>query len=79
MKENVWKFELEEEVDYYLKAAGIDSVFFMFTFGLPLYIFVLCKILAFIFLPIINFCIRTGCSYETDVQDHSQEESVDEI
>ena len=36
LKEYLWRFDLEEETDYYLQAAGIDSVYFQFTFGFPL-------------------------------------------
>ena len=56
LKEKVWDFDLEEEIDYYLKAAGIDSKFFMFTFGLPMYMLGYSFGLALI-IPIIN-CIR---------------------
>ena len=56
LKEKVWDFDLEEDIDYYLKAAGIESKFFMFTFGLPMYILGYSFGLA-ILLPIIN-CIR---------------------
>ena len=28
LKEYLWRFDLEEKTDYYLQAAGIDSVYF---------------------------------------------------
>ena len=56
LKEKVWDFDIEEQTDYYLEAAGVDSKFVMFTFGLPLYILGYSFGLALI-LPIIN-CIR---------------------
>lgn len=61
IKENVWQFDEEESVDMYFLEVGYDSVFFMFTFGLPLYIFAACLLMAFT-LPLINQCTRTGCN-----------------
>jgi hypothetical protein len=55
MKEHVWDFNLEEKIDLYLQAAGIDSEYFFNTFGLPLYIYAITIILA-ILLPLITLC-----------------------
>jgi hypothetical protein len=66
MKENIWGFDLEEEIDFYLRAAGVESEYFFNTFGLPLYIFVIALIILAPLLPLINLCVRTGCSYEDD-------------
>jgi hypothetical protein len=65
LKENIWDFDLEEEIDFYLRAAGVDSEYVFNTLGLPLYIFVIAMILAPLLL-LVNLCIRTGCSYEDD-------------
>ena len=50
----IWKYDFKEDVDYYMEAAGIESSLFMFTFGLPLYIFLLCIVLA-VTIPLINY------------------------
>jgi hypothetical protein len=65
LKEFLWKFELEEQINYFLLAAGIDSVYFMFTFGLPLYLYAAGLALALI-LPLINLGIESKCSTEPD-------------
>jgi hypothetical protein len=74
LKEHVWDFDLEEEIDLFFQAAGIDSEYFFNTFGLPLYIYAITIILA-ILLPFINLCVRTGCSYEADEPDSSGEKA----
>lgn len=68
LKENLWNFDLEEEIDYYLQAAGIDSVYFQFTLGFPLYVFFTCILCALI-LPLINLCIRTDCDYNPAISE----------
>lgn len=40
VKEYIWFFDEEEDLDFFLEVCGIDSHVFMFTLGLPLYIFV---------------------------------------
>jgi hypothetical protein len=52
LKEILWQFNEEEEVDFYILAAGIDSEYFMYTFGLPLYISTACVILSLLLLVI---------------------------
>jgi hypothetical protein len=64
LKEILWKFDEKEEVDFYILAAGIDSEYFMYTFGLPLYIFAACIILSLL-LPVINYA-RGKCKSETE-------------
>ena len=54
LKEHLWGYEKEEDVSYYLVASGVDSVFFMFTFGLPLYVLIGSVILA-ILIPLVNY------------------------
>jgi len=62
LKENLWEFDLEEEEpSYYLLSAGLDSAFFQFTFGLPLYILAYTMALALV-LPIINGFRNIKCS-----------------
>jgi hypothetical protein len=76
MKENVWGFDLEEEIDFYLQAAGIDSEYFFNTFGLPLYIYVIALIMAFILLPLVLLCRKNRCSGEkpADLEGGEQDE-----
>ena len=39
LKENVYGWEEEEKMDFYVEAGGYDSYVFMFSFGEPLYFF----------------------------------------
>jgi hypothetical protein len=51
LKEYVWHFNETseaEEIDFYRQASGLDSEYFMFTFGLPLYPFWICVVMGFI-------------------------------
>ena len=54
LKEHLWKYDEEEEVDYYLLSSGYDSNHFQFTFGFPLYVYAYSIIIALI-LPITNY------------------------
>ena len=48
-KEYIWQFRKEEkEIDFFITAAGIDSYLYMFTFGLPIYLFTLAVFYALI-------------------------------
>lgn len=55
IKEHLWGYEKEEEVDYYLQASGYDSFLVLFTYGLPLYILAY-NLLILPILPLINRC-----------------------
>ena len=39
VKENIWLFDEDEDLDFFLQICGIGSHIFMFTLVLPLYIF----------------------------------------
>jgi hypothetical protein len=74
-KEHIWGFDLEEEIDFYLRAAGVDSEYFFNTLGLPLYIVVTSLIMVLILL-LINLCRRIGCSNkDADNKKNSEEEA----
>ena len=73
LKENVWGFDLEEEIDFYLQAAGVDSEYFFNTFGLLLYIFIIALIMVPILL-IFNYC-RRRCSIKDESVKASEEEA----
>jgi hypothetical protein len=70
LKEGLWHYEDEEDLgddSYYFISAGLDSRFFMFTFGLPLYILIYSVFLAMA-LPVINYIRYTkdACQVATD-------------
>jgi hypothetical protein len=68
MKENVWGFDIEEkDIDHHLQETGIDSKLFMFTFGLPLYIYGISVLLS-ILLPALNLFIRKCCGCANNTQ-----------
>jgi hypothetical protein len=56
-KDYLWKFKVEEEIDYYKESSGLDSKFYMFTFGLPLYLFWVSTALSII-LPVFHALIK---------------------
>jgi hypothetical protein len=55
IKEHVWGYEKEEEVDYYIEACGYDSYLILFTYGLPLY-FLVYNLSILPIIPLINRC-----------------------
>jgi hypothetical protein len=58
LKKFLWRIFYEEKgIDHFLLEAGIDSRFYMFTFGLPLYVFAF-SLIAVTVLGII-YCIRS--------------------
>jgi len=55
-----WAYEKDEEVDFYVQEAGYDSYVFMFTMGLPLYIFTI-NVILLALLPAL-ICLTKKCS-----------------
>ena len=54
MKEIVYGYEEEEDLDYFAQVSGFDSRIFMFSFGEPLYFFIYFA-LALLAIPLILF------------------------
>lgn len=78
LKEQLWQYEDEEDLGddgYYFISAGLDSRFFMFTFGLPLYVLAYTVVMA-LALPAINYIRYTkdACRVADDFEGGDDEE-----
>ena len=86
LKKHLWKTNEEEVgIDHFLVEAGIDSRYFMFTFGLPLYILAF-SLVVLIILGVVNALRDKEClgrlavgDYEVDAEDLEGGESDEEI
>jgi hypothetical protein len=67
LKENLWKYKLEEKVNYYLKLCGYSSNHFQFILGLPLYFFGLGPVVL-LFLIVLNYFRRLTITRAEDFE-----------